>query len=287
MVAYDCYLFRMKRLAKRLLSILLTIIVVSLIVFLLQEYALGDSASYILSEDAGGSAADIFRASVSADGSLMERYISFLQAFLSGRWGNTVSGQDIAGTIADRAGATLSLAVFSVLLSVLISVPVSLVSVKPGKFPDRAASFLSVIILSLPSFLTSFFLIILFSFLLGILPPAGYVHPSVSVPGWIRTFVIIGFSFSGLRTAWCLSHPVYGFAAENASPCKEIQLSICLPRKAAMVWANLYSVSPVTWGSPSSMNRSDELYQFWLAPPKRGIVFEVPSPCQRLNISVV
>ena len=80
MVAYDCYLFRMKRLAKRLLSILLTIIVVSLIVFLLQEYALGDSASYILSEDAGGSAADIFRASVSADGSLMERYISFLQA---------------------------------------------------------------------------------------------------------------------------------------------------------------------------------------------------------------
>ena len=201
MVAHDCYLFRMKRLAKRLLSILLTIIVVSLIVFLLQEYALGDSASYILSEDAGGSAADIFRASVSADGSLMERYISFLQAFLSGRWGNTVSGQDIAGTIADRAGATLSLAVFSVLLSVLISVPVSLVSVKPGKFPDRAASFLSVIILSLPSFLTSFFLIILFSFLLGILPPAGYVHPSVSVPGWIRTLMLPALSLSLLYAA--------------------------------------------------------------------------------------
>ena len=193
----------MRHLSLRILSILLTLIIVSFIVFILQVNALGDSASYILSEEAGGAAADAYRASVSSDGPVMVRYIEFLLSFISGKWGNTVSGQSIREIIGYRYGVTISLSVLSVLSAIAISVPVSLISVRTGTIADKAASSFSVLFLSIPSFLTAFFLILVFSMILGLFPPAGYTSPSpsVSLAGWARSVFLPSFSLSLLHAA--------------------------------------------------------------------------------------
>ena len=191
----------MRHLSLRILSIFLTLIIVSFIVFILQVNALGDSASYILSEEAGGAAADAYRASVSSDGPVMVRYIEFLLSFISGKWGNTVSGQSIREIIGYRYGVTISLSVLSVLSAIAISVPVSLISVRTGTIADKAASSFSVLFLSIPSFLTAFFLILVFSMILGLFPPAGYIQPSVSLTGWARSVFLPSFTLSLLHAA--------------------------------------------------------------------------------------
>lgn len=191
----------MRHLSLRILSILLTLTIVSFIVFILQANALGDSASYILSEEAGGAAADAYRASISSDGPVMVRYIEFLLSFISGKWGNTVSGQSIREIIGYRYGVTISLSVLSVLSAIAISIPVSLISVRTGTIADKAASSFSVLFLSIPSFLTAFFLILVFSMILGLFPPAGYIQPSVSLTGWARSVFLPSFSLSLLHAA--------------------------------------------------------------------------------------
>ena len=191
----------MRHLSLRILSIFLTLIIVSFIVFILQVNALGDSASYILSEEAGGAAADAYRASVSSDGPVMVRYIEFLLSFISGKWGNTVSGQSIREIIGYRYGVTISLSVLSVLSAIAISIPVSLISVRTGTIADKAASSFSVLFLSIPAFLTAFFLILVFSMILGLFPPAGYIQPSVSLTGWARSVFLPSFTLSLLHAA--------------------------------------------------------------------------------------
>ena len=191
----------MKRVLLRLISILLTLIAVSLIVFLLQVHSLGDSASYILSEEAGGAAADAYRASISSDEPILIRYLSFLSSFITGNWGRSVSGQSISEIVGYRYGVTLSLALSSVLIALAIAVPVSLFSSRPGSFRYKAASAFSIAVLSLPSFLMAFFLIMVFSAMLGLFPPAGYVPPSLSIGGWLNSIFLPAFTLSLLHSA--------------------------------------------------------------------------------------
>ena len=191
----------MKHLLQRLMIILLTLIAVSLIIFLLQVYSLGDSTSYVLSEDAGGAAADAYRASISSDEPVAVRYVSFLLSFMKGDWGRSVSGQSIAEIVGYRYPVTISLALLSVGIALIISVPVSLFSSYQGTFAYKAASAFSIIILSLPSFLTAFILILVFSMLLGLFPPAGYIPPDLSLKGWISSIMLPSLTLSLLHSA--------------------------------------------------------------------------------------
>ena len=120
----------MKRLIRRILSILLTLIVVSFAVFTMQSFSAGDSASYMISEEVGGAAADAYMNVMVPDDPFPVRYLRFLFSFLTGDWGRSVSGQDIAELITRKSGVTISLSFLSILLAVLIALPLSILSVR-------------------------------------------------------------------------------------------------------------------------------------------------------------
>ena len=142
----------MYRVLRRAGIILLTLLIVSFMVFLLQDLSLGDSSSYLLSEEAEEEEISLYRESMNLDDPFLVRYGSFLASFIKGEWGVSANGLDIKETVMRRIPATLSLTIFSIALAVVISVPLSVFAVRNRKI-GKAVSLFSVLIMSLPSFM--------------------------------------------------------------------------------------------------------------------------------------
>lgn len=190
----------MYRVLRRAGIILLTLLIVSFMVFLLQDLSLGDSSSYLLSEDAGEEEIARYRESMNLDDPFLARYGSFLVSFIRGDWGVSANGLDIKETVMRRIPATLSLTIFSIALAVVISVPLSVFAVRNRKI-GKAVSLFSILIMSLPSFMIAVFLVMIFSVHLKIFPPAGYISIGESFSGFLRTMFLPSFTLSLLHSS--------------------------------------------------------------------------------------
>ena len=190
----------MYRVLRRAGIILLTLLIVSFMVFLLQDLSLGDSSSYLLSEEAGEEEISLYRESMNLDDPFLVRYGSFLASFIKGEWGVSANGLDIKETVMRRIPATLSLTIFSIALAVVISVPLSVFAVRNRKI-GKAVSLFSILIMSLPSFMIAVFLVMIFSVHLKIFPPAGYISIVESFSGFLRTMFLPSFTLSLLHSS--------------------------------------------------------------------------------------
>lgn len=190
----------MYRVLRRAGIILLTLLIVSFMVFLLQDLSLGDSSSYLLSEEAGEEEISLYRESMNLDDPFLVRYGSFLASFIKGEWGVSANGLDIKETVMRRIPATLSLTIFSIALAVVISVPLSVFAVRNRKI-GKAVSLFSILIMSLPSFMIAVFLVMIFSVHLKIFPPAGYISIGESFSGFLRTMFLPSFTLSLLHSS--------------------------------------------------------------------------------------
>ena len=161
---------------------------------------MGDSSSYLLSEEAGEEEISLYRESMNLDDPFLVRYGSFLASFIKGEWGVSANGLDIKETVMRRIPATLSLTIFSIALAVVISVPLSVFAVRNRKI-GKAVSLFSVLIMSLPSFMIAVFLVMIFSVHLKIFPPAGYISIGESFSGFLRTMFLPSFTLSLLHSS--------------------------------------------------------------------------------------
>ena len=109
------------------------------------------------------------------DKPLAQQYVIWLGNVLRGDMGESfVSGKDVFDTFISKLPATICLTVTSIFLTVLISIPLGILSaVKQNKFLDYLIRFLSFIGNSLPNFFVSLLLIYFFSLKLKLLPVMG------------------------------------------------------------------------------------------------------------------
>jgi peptide/nickel transport system permease protein len=105
----------------------------------------------------------------------MEQYKTYLAELYHGNLGVSFRDQQpVAASIRARYPATIQLAVASLILSILFSIPAGVLSaVRQGKFADRALGLFSLLGVSLPNFALGPLLILLFSIALGLLPVSG------------------------------------------------------------------------------------------------------------------
>ena len=150
-------------------------LIVSFLVFACISFSAGDSSSYILSEDAVEAEIESYKEAAGLDRPFAERYFRFLFSFVSGDWGKTAGGQDILSVISARIPVTLTVSMLALLLSLLISIPLSYVSLQERTLRSVAATGYAVFVSSSPVFLTAVLLILVFSAKLGFFPVAGYV----------------------------------------------------------------------------------------------------------------
>ena len=163
------------RIKRRILSFVLTLLIVSLFVFFSVSLALGDSSSFVLSDEASSIAVEDYRRTMGLDDNIFIRYLRFLGNFFTLNWGKTIGGEEIRKVILDRLPVTLSLSFYSILFSTFFSILIVFFSLqKRGMKESRIISILSSAFLVLPSFLTSLLLVLIFSLWLKLFPVSGY-----------------------------------------------------------------------------------------------------------------
>ncbi len=160
--------------ARRLLSAVIVLIGVSLIVFVLTHLS-GDPVSLLLPSDATQEDVTAFRASLGLDEPLPVQFLAFLGKAAQGDFGESLRHRQPAlGLVMDRMPATLELALFSMLLSIVFALPLGIVSaVYRGGIIDLLTLGFSVLGQSVANFWLGFMLIYFFAVQLGWFPASG------------------------------------------------------------------------------------------------------------------
>lgn len=167
-----------KYVIKRFLQLIPILIGITLLSFILMQSSSMDAVD-VMEQNTGGSMSDEEKAAIreelGLDKPIPEQYIVWLGGILSGDMGiSYVSGQPVFTTFISKLPATIALAITSVLLTVIISIPLGIISaVKQNRFLDYLIRFLSFIGNSLPNFFVSLLLIYFFSLKLRWFPVMG------------------------------------------------------------------------------------------------------------------
>ena len=191
-----------KKIINRIISFLLTLLVVSLFVFAAVDLAKGDSSLVVLSDEARAEEVERYRKDNGLYDIFLIRYLRFLKAFFSFSWGRTVGGEKVVDVILSRLPLTLSLAFFSIFLSLLISLPLLFFSL--SKVDGRRGSILTLLssaLMVIPTFISSLVLILIFSLWLKLFPVSGYVRLKDGIFPYLRSLFLPSLSLSFLHSA--------------------------------------------------------------------------------------
>ena len=192
-------------LIKRVLQALFVVLVVTLLV----SYAVrltGDPA-LMLTQGAGSvSEEDLanIRTGLGLDRSFLAQYTDFVGHALVGDFGRSfLGGTPVARLLADALPATLALALVSLFLSVLVSVPLGIqAAVHKGKGADQCIRVVSLIGLSFPNFWLAIMLVLLLSITFPLLPPSGWDGPaSLVLPALTMAIILSATNVRLVRTA--------------------------------------------------------------------------------------
>ena len=176
---------------RRLAQAALVMVTVALISFMLFQYV-GDPVVFLLGQDATQEQIKELRQALGLDQPFIVQFWHFLRNAAQGEFGFSLrQGTQVSALIAERFPATLELALVAGFLALAVGVPMGVyAALKRGSFLSQVFMTLSLLGVSLPTFLIGILLILVFAVTLGWFPSFGRGE-----------VVKIGWWTSGLLTA--------------------------------------------------------------------------------------
>ena len=169
---------------RRLATLPLLMVGISIISFLLLNFAPGDAAEITLKRQNSGispskEAVAALRQELGLDASLPVRYGRWVSDAVRGDLGESYrTGSSISGELFRRMPATLLLATTALALAVAVGIPLGiLAAVKRGTWLDTACRMLALVGAAIPSYVMAPALMLLFAVKLDWLPAIGYGSP--------------------------------------------------------------------------------------------------------------
>jgi len=171
---------------RRLIQAVIVMITVAFISFMLFQYV-GDPVVFLLGQDATPEQIREMRASLGLDQPFIVQFWHFLVNAAQGEFGLSLrQGAKVSRLIAERFPATLELAMVAAMLALLIGVPMGVyAALRRGTFTSQLFMTLSLLGVSLPTFLIGILLILVFAVHLGWFPSFG--RGEVTQLGWWST----------------------------------------------------------------------------------------------------
>ncbi len=171
---------------RRLIQALIVMIVVAFIAFMLFQYV-GDPVQSLLGVDARPDQIAKLRSDLGLDQPFVVQFGRFLMNAAQGEFGISLrQGAKVSRLIGERLPATLELSLVAALLALLIGVPMGVyAALRRGTFTTQVFMTLSLLGVSLPTFLIGILLILVFSVWLGVLPSFG--RGETTQLGWWST----------------------------------------------------------------------------------------------------
>lgn len=159
---------------KRFLQVILVVLLVLTAVFFLMRLS-GDPVSLFLPMDASQEQIEAYKEKNGYNRPLYIQYADYMVKAVKGDFGDSIrSNEDALKLVLDRIPATAQLAFAALFLSILIAIPLGVLSAyKRNTFFDRIAVTLTVVGQAVPSFWLGLILIYFFAAQLKILPSGG------------------------------------------------------------------------------------------------------------------
>lgn len=175
--------------------LIITVLLISTIVFLVTRVIPGDPALVIAGIDASETDIEAIRTKLGTDKPILTQYIQWVWKVFSFDFGNSmISGQPVTQLILERFPLTLSLAVLGIIISIIISIPLGVISaVKRWSFWDYLGMVFSQIGMAIPSFWLGIILLLLLSVKVKIFPLFG--------SGTLKHLILPAFSLGIARAA--------------------------------------------------------------------------------------
>lgn len=171
---------------KRLGNAILVMLAVAMLAFLIFRLA-GDPVELMVGEQTSQTDKDALRERLGLNDGLITQYVRFVSEAAQGNFGVSYrNGQKVLPLIAQRFPATLELVLVATFLSLVIGLPLGVITaIKRGKWYTESLQFLSIVGVSLPSFVVGILLILVFAVVLGWAPSFG--RGEVVQIGWWST----------------------------------------------------------------------------------------------------
>src|SRR5687767_6750214 len=169
---------------RRLIQAVVVMVAVAFIAFLLFQYV-GDPVVFLLGQDATPQQIRELRADLGLDKSFVVQFGHFLLNAAQGEFGLSLrQGAKVSRLIAERFPATLELALIAALMALAIGIPMGVyAALRRGRFGSQVFMTLSLLGVSLPTFLIGILLILVFAVMLKMLPSFGRGEV-VMLGGW-------------------------------------------------------------------------------------------------------
>jgi len=169
---------------RRLAQAIIVMVVVAFIAFLLFQYV-GDPVVFLLGQDAKPEQIAQLRADLGFDRPFYVQFWHFLVHAAQGEFGLSLrQGVKVSRLMVERLPATLELSVVAAILALVVGIPMGVyAALRNGSFVSQGLMALSLLGVSLPTFLIGILLILIFSVWLGWLPSFGRGEV-VNVGGW-------------------------------------------------------------------------------------------------------
>lgn len=190
---------------RRLVVAVVMIFAVATAVFMILHIVPGDPVEVMLSADGmdpdPNTVAEM-RARLGLDLPLYQQYGNYLHRVVRGDLGQSfLDNEDVLKNIAQRLPRTLELIGMATILSLLVGVPLGVLSArKRGQLIDRVLGMVTSIALSVPTFVLGTLFVLLFALVLRLVPAGGFVPFSVDPVGHITLLLMpsaaiaVGFS---------------------------------------------------------------------------------------------
>ena len=171
---------------RRLAQAVIVMVSVALIAFMLFQYV-GDPVVFLLGQDATAEQIRELRADLGLDQAFFVQFWHFLANAVQGEFGLSLrQGAKVSRLIAERFPATLELALVAAVLALAVGIPMGVyAALKRGTFMSQVFMTVSLLGVSLPTFLIGILLILVFAVNLGWFPSFG--RGDVVQLGWWST----------------------------------------------------------------------------------------------------
>jgi peptide/nickel transport system permease protein len=182
------------------------LLMISLFTFVMLQLAPGDPIAAMYGadpENARPENIERIREEMGLNDPLPLQYLRYLGNLLKGDLGRSISTKrEIGPEILQRYPATLELAITTIIVVIIISIPLGIISAqKRGSWIDNLATLISLFGVSMPNFWFGIMLILLFSLTLGWLPSVGRGEGLVDgAKSIILPAITLGTSLAGLVT---------------------------------------------------------------------------------------
>ena len=192
----------LRALLLRALSLAASLAVASVVIFLMLQAVPGDPAAFMLGTGARPDTVAALRAELGLEGPLAARYLDWVGGLLRGDLGTSYTYRvPVADLVADRVAVSAPLALYALLLTVAVALPVGLVAAaRRGGAADWGLMGATQLGIAVPNFWFAMLLVLVFAVTWRIAPAGGF-------PGWDDP----------LRAVGALTLPAVALALPQAS----------------------------------------------------------------------